>query len=65
MIVTMQDVRALNYCRSGVKAVLERIGVDWKKFIAGQVTDVDLLVEGSEDGMILAAIEKARERNDR
>lgn len=61
MIIKMEHIRGVCYCRKGTKEFFERHGLDWKKFLAEGIPEEGLLA--TNDAMAAAVVEFARKHN--
>lgn len=59
--IIMSDMRALGYCRRGVKAFLESRGYDWKTFLKEGVPEKFLI--DTDDAMALKVVNYVRNQN--
>ncbi|WP_019865128.1 hypothetical protein [Methylovulum miyakonense] len=62
MTVTIQDVRALNYCSRGAREFCEKKGLSWDKLLREGLTYEELRA-GGEDAMVERLIQQAEQRN--
>jgi hypothetical protein len=58
IVVTLTDLRELDYCTRGARAWCTRMGIDWPAFLRDGI-DADLL-EASGDAMAIKAAQYAR-----
>lgn len=61
--VTLAELRALNYCASGIRAWCARYGLDFRKLVREGFTFEELEATGDHFG--LAAVALARKRDER
>ncbi|MDO4698286.1 MAG: hypothetical protein Q4A60_06390 [Pasteurellaceae bacterium] len=47
MIITMEDMRRVDYCASGVEAFFKREGLDFDDFLQNGIESIRLLATGS------------------
>jgi hypothetical protein len=59
--VKMSDMRAVGYCRRGVKVFLESHGFDWKTFINEGVPEE--LLAATDDAQALKVVDYVRQQN--
>ena len=59
--VKMSDMRAVGYCRRGVKAFLESHGIDWNVFISEGVPAE--LLEATGDAQALKVVDYVRKQH--
>lgn len=62
VIVRMEHCRELRYCARGVRELFARYGLDYTDFLNNGIDSDKLLEATDNDGMALAAVEVARER---
>lgn len=59
MTVTMDHLRSLGYCASGVREFFSRYDLDYSKFLRAGIESDELLSVCGEDTMVIAAVEVA------
>lgn len=57
----MLDMRALGYCRRGVKTFLENKGYDWQRFLSDGVPEEFLIA--TNDAMAQKVVDYVRTQN--
>ena len=62
MNIRMEHMRALGYCRRGIKKFYDQKGWDWKNFLANGTPEEDLI--NADDAMALKVIEQMRKQNE-
>jgi len=60
MRIILADVRALQYCNSGVREFCKKHGIDYSSFIKNGIDTKEL--EATNDVMAMALIENAKKR---
>ncbi len=60
MKITLVDVRALQYCNSGVREFCKKHGIDYSLFIKNGINANEL--QATNDAMAVALIEHAKQR---
>lgn len=58
MIITMQDVRNVNYCSRGTRLFFSQRGWDWTEFLKNGI-DAQLLID-TGDAQAIKVVEVAR-----
>lgn len=60
LIITMRDMRRVQFCSGGVRAFFERNDLNWSDFLRNGISADKLAATG--DALALKVIEAARER---
>lgn len=64
MIITMQDMRRVNYCAPGVEAFFKREGLDFEDFLVNGISEEAFLATDSVFARVcVAEAKKARQEN--